>query len=152
MSKPPAHEIRLGLIKGNVWANSSKHGMNYTVNVVRLYKNATSGRNRLGSTVTTFCSLPKLWTRHIPGSTEHNSKTNLQSKLIRSSPVKTSTFESKSIPTELVYIMNHWTHLSSSTKDSVVELIDDDLSRSVNATNSISVSQPDRAGEFHSTQ
>ena len=39
MSKPPAHEIRLGLIKGNVWANSSKHGMNYTVNVVRLYKN-----------------------------------------------------------------------------------------------------------------
>ena len=66
--------------------------------------------------------------------------------------MKTSTFESKSIPTELVYIMNHWTHLSSSTKDSVVELIDDDLSRSVNATNSISVSQPDRAGEFHSTQ
>ena len=39
MAKPPAHEIRLGLIKASIWQNQSKHGVNFTVNVVRLYRN-----------------------------------------------------------------------------------------------------------------
>lgn len=41
MAKPPAHEIRIGLIKATIWGNHSKHGVNYVVTFVRLFKNGT---------------------------------------------------------------------------------------------------------------
>lgn len=39
MPKPPAHEIRIGLIKATIWGNSNKHGVNYVVTFARLFKN-----------------------------------------------------------------------------------------------------------------
>ena len=35
----PAHEIRLGRIKGTIWANETDNGTRYNVSVTRLYKN-----------------------------------------------------------------------------------------------------------------
>ena len=40
-AKPPAHEIRMGLIKATVWANQTKHGIKYVVSFCRLFKNGT---------------------------------------------------------------------------------------------------------------
>ena len=39
MSKKPAHEIRLGLIKATIWQNQTKSGQRYNVTLVRLFKN-----------------------------------------------------------------------------------------------------------------
>ena len=39
MPKPPAHEIRIGLIKGTIWRNQTKNGTNYGVTFLRLFKN-----------------------------------------------------------------------------------------------------------------
>ena len=39
MAKPPAFELRMGLIKASVWENATKQGMNYAVTVIRLFKN-----------------------------------------------------------------------------------------------------------------
>ena len=41
MTKPPAHELRLGLIKASIWENQTKQGTNYVVTVIRLFKNGT---------------------------------------------------------------------------------------------------------------
>lgn len=34
----PAHEVRLGRIKGAIWANSTDQGIRYGVTISRLYK------------------------------------------------------------------------------------------------------------------
>jgi hypothetical protein len=34
----PAHEIRLGRVKGTIWANETDNGTRYNVSVSRLYK------------------------------------------------------------------------------------------------------------------
>ena len=39
MSRPPVHEIRLGLIKASIWKNQTKSGERHNVTVARLYKN-----------------------------------------------------------------------------------------------------------------
>ncbi len=39
MSKPPVHEIRLGLIKASIWRNQTKSGERHNVTVGRLYRN-----------------------------------------------------------------------------------------------------------------
>ena len=39
MSKPPVHEIRLGLIKASIWRNQTKSGERHNVTLARLYKN-----------------------------------------------------------------------------------------------------------------
>ena len=39
MTKPPAYELRMGLIKASVWENATKQGTNYAVTVIRLFKN-----------------------------------------------------------------------------------------------------------------
>ena len=39
MSRPPVHEVRLGLIKASIWRNETKSGERHNVTVVRLYKN-----------------------------------------------------------------------------------------------------------------
>ena len=39
MSRPPVHEIRLGLIKASIWRNQTKSGERHNVAVARLYKN-----------------------------------------------------------------------------------------------------------------
>ena len=41
MTKPPAHELRLGLIKASIWENQTKQGISYVVTVIRLFKNGT---------------------------------------------------------------------------------------------------------------
>lgn len=42
MAKQPAHQIRMGLIKATIWENhSDKHGANYAVTIIRLFKNGT---------------------------------------------------------------------------------------------------------------
>ena len=39
MSRPPVHEIRLGLIKASIWRNQTKAGERFNVTLCRLYKN-----------------------------------------------------------------------------------------------------------------
>jgi hypothetical protein len=38
MSRPPVHQIRLGLIKASIWRKQTKSGERHSVTVVRLYK------------------------------------------------------------------------------------------------------------------
>ena len=38
MSRPPVHQIRLGLIKASVWRKRTKSGERHSVTVARLYK------------------------------------------------------------------------------------------------------------------
>lgn len=42
----PAHEVRLGRIKGAIWANSTEQGVRYNVTLTRLYKDQESGEWR----------------------------------------------------------------------------------------------------------
>ena len=37
-SKKPAHEIRLGAVKGTVWLNKTKFGESHRVQIARLYR------------------------------------------------------------------------------------------------------------------
>ena len=38
MSRPPVHQIRLGLIKASIWRKQTKAGERHSVTVARLYK------------------------------------------------------------------------------------------------------------------
>ena len=67
MSKPPAHVIRFGLIKGSIWLNQTRAGERYTITVVRLYKNGDHwtestrfGRDDL-PLVAKVCDLAHTW-------------------------------------------------------------------------------------------
>lgn len=42
----PAHEVRLGRIKGAIWANTTEQGVRYGVTFNRLYKDQESGEWR----------------------------------------------------------------------------------------------------------
>ena len=42
----PAHEVRLGRIKGVIWANTTDQGVRYGVTLTRLYKDQESGEWR----------------------------------------------------------------------------------------------------------
>jgi hypothetical protein len=42
----PAHEVRLGRIKGAIWANTTEQGVRYNVTLARLYKDQESGEWR----------------------------------------------------------------------------------------------------------
>lgn len=42
----PAHEVRLGRIRGAIWANTSEQGVRYGVTLSRLYKDQESGEWR----------------------------------------------------------------------------------------------------------
>lgn len=42
----PAHEVRLGRIKGAIWANTTDQGVRYGVTFNRLYKDQESGEWR----------------------------------------------------------------------------------------------------------
>ncbi len=39
---PPVHEVRLGRIKGLVWANETRNGVRHSVTISRLYKDDDS--------------------------------------------------------------------------------------------------------------
>ena len=39
MSNPPAHTIRMGLIKASIWTNQTRVGDRHNVSLCRLYKN-----------------------------------------------------------------------------------------------------------------
>ncbi|MBX7132148.1 MAG: hypothetical protein K1X67_05645 [Fimbriimonadaceae bacterium] len=41
----PAHEIRLGRIKGTIWANSGENGTRYNVTFTRLYKDGDTWKD-----------------------------------------------------------------------------------------------------------
>ena len=67
MSKPPAHVIRFGLIKGSIWLNQTRAGGRYTITVVRLFKNGDHwtestrfGRDDL-PLVAKVCDLAHTW-------------------------------------------------------------------------------------------
>ena len=36
----PAHEVRIGSIRGTIWANETEHGKRYSVTPSRLFKDA----------------------------------------------------------------------------------------------------------------
>lgn len=42
----PVHEVRLGRIKGAIWANNTEQGVRYGVTLTRLYKDQQSGEWR----------------------------------------------------------------------------------------------------------
>lgn len=42
----PAHEVRLGRVKGAIWANATDQGVRYGVSLTRLYKDDQSGEWR----------------------------------------------------------------------------------------------------------
>ena len=74
MSKPPAHVIRFGLIKGSIWKNQTRAGERYTITVVRLFKNGDRwtestrfGRDDL-PLVAKVCDLAHTWVFQNSGS------------------------------------------------------------------------------------
>ncbi len=65
----PAHEVRLGRIKGAVWANTTDQGVRYGVTLTRLYKDQESGEWRTSTSfgrddlllVAKVCEMALLW-------------------------------------------------------------------------------------------
>ncbi len=65
----PAHEVRLGRIKGAIWANTTDQGVRYGVTLTRLYKDAESGEWRTSTSfgrddlllVAKVCEMALLW-------------------------------------------------------------------------------------------
>ena len=80
MSRPPVHEIRLGLIKASIWRNQTKSGERHNVTVVRLYKNGDTwkesshfGRDDL-LLVAKVADVAHSWIMQSPQATESHSK------------------------------------------------------------------------------
>jgi len=44
-AKKPVHEIRLGRIKANVWANDTEKGVRHNVTIVQLYKDGDNWKS-----------------------------------------------------------------------------------------------------------
>lgn len=65
----PVHEVRLGRIKGAVWANSTDQGVRYGVTLTRLYKDQQSGEWRTSTSfgrddlllVAKVCEMATVW-------------------------------------------------------------------------------------------
>ena len=65
----PAHEVRLGRIKGAIWANQTDQGVRYSVSLTRLYKDQGSGEWRTSQSfgrddlllVAQVCQMALLW-------------------------------------------------------------------------------------------
>jgi hypothetical protein len=65
----PAHEVRLGRIKGAIWANTTEQGVRYGVTLSRIYKDQESGEWRNSASfgrddlllVGKVCELALLW-------------------------------------------------------------------------------------------
>lgn len=65
----PAHEVRLGRIKGAIWANTTEQGVRYGVTFSRIYKDQESGEWRNSTSfgrddlllVGKVCELALLW-------------------------------------------------------------------------------------------
>jgi hypothetical protein len=65
----PVHEVRLGRIKGAIWANNTDQGVRYGVTLTRLYKDQESGEWRTSTSfgrddlllVAQVCEMALLW-------------------------------------------------------------------------------------------
>lgn len=65
----PVHEVRLGRIKGAIWANSTDQGVRYGVTLTRLYKDQQSGEWRTSTSfgrddlllVAQVCQMALVW-------------------------------------------------------------------------------------------
>lgn len=65
----PVHEVRLGRIKGAIWANTTDKGVRYGVTLNRLYKDQESGEWRTSTSfgrddlllLAKVCELAVLW-------------------------------------------------------------------------------------------
>ncbi|MBX6311787.1 MAG: hypothetical protein IRY99_02535 [Isosphaeraceae bacterium] len=65
----PVHEVRLGRIKGAVWANTTDQGVRYAVTLTRLYKDPESDEWRTSTSfgladlllLAKVCELALLW-------------------------------------------------------------------------------------------
>ena len=45
--------------------------------------------------------------------------------------------QAKTPPTDLAYVINHWSHLTKASKEAITALVDEDLTCSMNALNSV---------------
>ncbi len=65
----PAHEVRLGRIKGAIWSNATEQGIRYGVTISRIYKEQESGEWRNSASfgrddlllVGKVCELAMVW-------------------------------------------------------------------------------------------
>jgi hypothetical protein len=76
-SQRPAHEVRAGLVRAAIWANSTKRGTMYNVTVSRLYKSGDDWKSSGSFGVRDLADLTRVgvlaeaWVReHQPKDTE----------------------------------------------------------------------------------
>jgi len=86
MSKPPAHVIRFGLIKGSIWRNQTRAGERFTITVVRIFKNGAhwTESTRFGGDdlllVAKVCDLAHSWIFDHRGQHEESNQDSTQSE------------------------------------------------------------------------